>query len=35
MKSLSDRILMTIADANNLDFMTVDIVNAYLNANTK
>ena len=35
MKSVSARILMTIAAANNLDFLTGDIGNAYLNANTK
>ena len=35
MKYFSDRILMTIAVANNLDLMTGDIVNAYLNANTE
>ena len=34
-KSVSDRILFTITIANNLEFMTVDIVNAYLNANTQ
>ena len=35
MKYVSARILMTIADANNLDVMTGDIGNAYLNANTE
>ena len=35
MKSISSRILMTIAAANNLDVMTGDIGNAYLNANTQ
>ena len=34
-KSVSDRILMTIAAANNLDVMTGDIGNSYLNANTQ
>ena len=35
MKSVSSSIMMTIAAANNLDFMTGDIGNAYLNANTQ
>ena len=35
MKYISARILMTIAVANNLNFMTLDIYNAYLNTNTK
>ena len=35
MKSVSYSIMMTIAAANNLDFMTGDIGNAYLNANTQ
>ena len=35
MKSFSDRILMIIVEANNLDVMTGDIGNAYLNANTE
>ena len=35
MKSVSSRILMKIAAANNLDAMTDDIFNAYLNANTQ
>ena len=34
-KSVSDRILMTVAAANNLDVITGDIVNSYLNANTQ
>ena len=34
-KSVSARIMMTIAAANNLDVMTGDIGNAYLNTNTK
>ena len=34
-KSVSARILMTIAATNNLDFMTGNIGNAYLNANTQ
>ena len=34
-KSVSDRILMKIAAANNLDVMTGDIGNSYLNANTQ
>ena len=35
MKSVSDIILMTIAAANNLDVITGDIGNAYLNADTE
>ena len=35
MKLVSDRILTTIAAANNLDVMTDDIGNGYLNANTE
>ena len=35
MKSVSARILMTIAATNDLDVMTGDIGNAYLNVNTK
>ena len=35
MKSVSARILMTIAAANNLEVMTGDIGNAYLNAETE
>ena len=35
MKSVSARILMKIASANNLDAMTGDIGNSYLNANTE
>ena len=35
MKSVSSRIIMTIAAANNLDVMTGDIVNTNLNANTQ
>ena len=35
MKYFSDRILMTIAVANNLDLMTGDIVNAYLTPTPK
>ena len=35
MKSVSARILMAVAAANYLEVMTVVIVNAYLNANTK
>ena len=35
MKSVSARILMTISAANNLEVMTSDIGNAYLNANTE
>ena len=35
MKPVSARILMTIAAANNLGIMTVDIGNFYLNANTE
>ena len=34
-KSVSDRILMSIAAANNLYVMTGDIGNSYLNANTQ
>ena len=35
MKSVSARILMKIVAANNLDVMTGDIGNAYLNTNTQ
>ena len=35
MKSISARILMTIAAVNNLEVMTGDIGNDYLNANTQ
>ena len=35
MNSCSARIMMTIAAANNLDVMTGNIGNAYLNANSK
>ena len=35
MKSVSVRILMKIASANNLDAMPGDIGNSYLNANTE
>ena len=35
MKSVSARVLMTIADANDLDVMLGDIVNAYLCASTE
>ena len=35
MKSVSASTLTTIAAANNLDAMTGDLVNAYLNANTQ
>ena len=35
MNSVLSRILMTIEAANNLYFMTGDIGNAYLNANTQ
>ena len=35
MKSVSARILMKIASANNLDAMPGDIGNSYLNANTE
>ena len=35
MKSVSDRILMKIASANDLDVMAGDIGNAYLNNNTE
>ena len=35
MKSVSARILMTIAAANNLEVMVGDIGNAYLHADTK
>ena len=35
MKSISDSILMKIATVNNLDVMTGDIGNAYLNTNTE
>ena len=35
MKSISARILITIATANNLDAITVDIGNSYLKANTQ
>ena len=34
-KSVSAKILMTIVTANNLNVMTGDINNAYLNANTE
>ena len=34
-KSVSARIMMTIVAANNLDVVTGDIGNAYLNANTQ
>ena len=34
-KSVSDRILMTIDSANDLDVMAGDIGNAYLNGNTQ
>ena len=35
LKSVSARIRITIAAANNVDVMTGDIGNAYLNANTQ
>ena len=35
MNPVSDIILMTIAAANNLEVMTVDIGNVYINANTQ
>ena len=35
MKYVSSRILITIAATNNVDVMTGDMGNAYLNSNTK